>query len=114
LVRQAEVVKTLAAQAEVAHDDESDDEEEEARTDAEREKEAAEKKKAEEKAKAEAEAAEAEGPPLSAHAKRRVENARWLRKVKRPRSPWARLEARSDLPRPCPDLAPISPRSRAS
>jgi len=78
--RQAEVVKTLAAQAEVIEEDE---EEEEAKP-KDPEREAEEKKAAEAKAKAEAEAAEkaeAEGPPLSAAAKRRVENARWLRKV---------------------------------
>ena len=78
--RQAAVVKALAAQAEVIDsDDDDDDDDEPPEKDA--AKEAAEKEAAAAKAKAEEEAAEKEGPPLSAAAKRRVENARWLRKV---------------------------------
>ena len=69
----------LAAQAEVIDSDDEDEEDEPPEKDAAAE--AAEKAAAAAKAKAEEEAAEKEGPPLSAAAKRRVENARWLRKV---------------------------------
>ena len=74
--RQAEVVKQLAAQAaEVG----SDDDEPEPKSKEEKEAEAAAKAAAEEEARARE---EAEGvPKLSESAKRRVENARWLRKV---------------------------------
>ena len=78
--RQAAVVKALAAQAEVIDSDDDDDDNDEP-PEKEAAKEAAEKEAAAAKAKAEEEAAEKEGPPLSAAAKRRVENARWLRKV---------------------------------
>ena len=74
--RQAEVVKQLAAQAaEVG----SDDEEPAPKSKEEIEAEAAAKAAAKEEARAREEAEG--GPNLSASAKRRVENARWLRKV---------------------------------
>ena len=73
------ITLNLAAQAEVIDSDDEDEEDEPPEKDAAAE--AAEKAAAAAKAKAEEEAAEKEGPPLSAAAKRRVENARWLRKV---------------------------------